>query len=326
MLHMYRWALLQGYRKTKSDGTDYCTVRDETDLREAVEFFAGDASSDKAVRLFVSPDSQKHQTVFGEVPDDSDAYNIVETDTETEEATVGSTEVATRENTTEQPNATSSDTVNANEEVSELEQSLRADLHVETQEEVTTAVNTPTTPAVTHNVFGNAPPQPAYQMPTYIPYAGLYPYGHCYPGNSLYPTPLPRWPISPSPLQTLQQNMHHSMDASAPPVTDATLASSKPKSKESTHASTAKSPTATTASKEHGAKAQKRGCVREETTSAFKPKTKSKYVGVALQILREMGFQQEEKELKKIIKNCNGNLNDIMDRLQRFHKSQWRQN
>ncbi|CAH8595416.1 unnamed protein product [Dicrocoelium dendriticum] len=303
------------------DGTDYCTVRDVADLQEAVEYFNEEGSGDKAVRLFVSPDNQKHQTIFGEMPDDSDTFTVVdepvtEIEPEVEEAPLGSTPLVTIENTTEQPKAELSDSTRANEEVSELEKCLESSLNTEQQAECSEKVQVSATPAMNPNVFSNTPPQPTYQLPSYTPYAGLYPYGHCYPGNSFYPAPFPRWPMLSNPLQTFPTNVPPSLDASAPPVTDATLETKAAVSKETICAITVKPPSAPIVSKPHGAKVQKQSCKREATPGACKTKEKTKYVGVALKILREMGFQQEEKELKRVIRSCNGNLNEIMDRLQ----------
>ncbi|CAL8092654.1 unnamed protein product [Calicophoron daubneyi] len=50
------------------DGSDYCTVRDYTDLEEAVAFTNEQPPADKAVRIYASPDKREHHTIFGEKP------------------------------------------------------------------------------------------------------------------------------------------------------------------------------------------------------------------------------------------------------------------
>ncbi|KAF5398857.1 hypothetical protein PHET_07780 [Paragonimus heterotremus] len=298
------------------DGTDYCTIRDHKELQDAVEFFAEQGAADKAVRIYASPDKREHHTIFGVKPDEDDAMSVMEAP-----ATEASEQEANdllNEETDHLGETLSEHSVSERHEDSEPEEptTLPAPVGPESLPVQPTEVQQPVTiPMVAY---------PQYPVNPYMQY--ITPYG--YP-----PMITPQWPTSADPSlreRTLAQQAYVA-GATAPPLNEqrntliAELDNSEPdvamqqaiRSLSITSSNNAEPQTTNkTLSQSIGPQPLDKPSDTEHGKKG-KSKGRSKYVQMSLQTLREMGFTQDERELKKLIKSNNGNLNKIIDILQK---------
>ncbi|KAF7259151.1 hypothetical protein EG68_03446 [Paragonimus skrjabini miyazakii] len=298
------------------DGTDYCTIRDHKELQDAVEFFSEQGAADKAVRIYASPDKREHHTIFGVKPDEDDAVSVMEAPAT--EASEQEGNDLLNEETDHLGETLSEHSVSEKPEDSEPEEmtTLPAPVEPESLPVQPTGVQQPVTiPMVAY---------PQYPVNPYMQY--ITPYG--YP-----PVITPQWPTTCDPSlreQTLAQQAYVA-GATAPPLNEQrntliaeadnndpdvamqqairalsitpSINAEPPITNKSLSQSVSPHPMNKPSDEEHGKKSKSKG--------------RAKYVQMSLQTLREMGFTQDERELKKLIKSNNGNLNKIIDILQK---------
>ncbi|KAF6771970.1 hypothetical protein AHF37_09067 [Paragonimus kellicotti] len=282
----------------------------------AVEFFAEQGAADKAVRIYASPDKREHHTIFGVKPDEDDAVSVMEAP-------------ATEASEQEANDLLNEETDHLGETPSEHSFSEK---HEDSEPEEATTLPAPTEPE-------SVPVQPTeVQQPVTIPMVAypqypVNPYMQYMTPYAYQPMMTPQWSTTSDPSlreRTLAQQAYVA-GASAPPLNEqrntliADVDGSEPDAvmqqairalsitpsnnaepqpaHNPPNQSISPQPMNKPSDAEHGKKSKSKG--------------RAKYVQMSLQTLREMGFTQDEKELKKLIKSTNGNLNKIIDILQK---------
>ncbi|KER27140.1 hypothetical protein T265_05756 [Opisthorchis viverrini] len=312
--------LLQRIFNTKSsrffiswyDGTDYCTVREFADLSQAVEFFTEEGSQDKAIRLFVSPDTTEHKTIFGEKPTEDKEEEEVENDT----CVVESYELLETQDIQETEEEQTPEQPTQAEEVEECLARTTLDEGGDSNE----------VPTQTHMPAPAPVPTPAY------PAMPMYPY--MYTMNTVgQPIMYPQWPVPPvvpplapvpvpavapiaEPEQNDQETSTFSGASALPPVPASAqapvpLPEPAPAPAPAPEPAPAPMPAPTPKPKNDPAYPTK----LPVCPGGNKSNSKTSYVRKALVILRQLGFQQDDRTLKKLIKQHKGNLNAIIDAL-----------
>ncbi|TGZ71108.1 hypothetical protein CRM22_002821 [Opisthorchis felineus] len=288
------------------DGTDYCTVREYADLSQAIEFFTEEGSQDKAIRLFVSPDKTEHRTIFGEKPTEEKE----EEEDENETCGVESFEVAETQDTQETEEEQTPEQPTQAEEVEAClaETTLNEG---EENDEVPTQTQMPAPALVPAPAY---PPMPMYPYIYTMNATGqpiLYPQWSTAPVvPSLTPVTVPTVTPVAEPEQSDQEISTFSA-VSAPPQVP------KPAPTPAPVPAPAQTPAATPEPKPKPKKDPTCPSKLPTCPGEHKPNSKRIYMQKALSTLRQMGFQQDEKTLKKLIKLHSGNLNAIIDALPR---------
>ncbi|THD26122.1 hypothetical protein D915_003119 [Fasciola hepatica] len=334
------------------DGEDYCTIRDVDDLQEAVEYMQSEESGLKGIRIYASPEKKEHHTIFGKKPsagpeeqqdlpevEDHDLHSSKYSNEDInplsnwELLNLDSEETKINEVVDESPKEEPKPAEEQKEEQCEEGRattlvpasSMRIPSSiVETtsgySETSTLASATPagTTEVTCAAVTANAvvPGMPPTQTGSFL--ACMPPYGisqYYLPPTGIQPMFAPQWNgsqmvpmacpgIDPTTVQTPPQNI-----PTAPPMSQQPLVTSM------SHTDTAQREAVPLPAVANNQQSQEQTHVPKTENRKKDKSSKSYYMPLCMQTLRSMGYTQDERTLKRVIRNKKGNLNEILDAL-----------